>query len=192
MFQGVYYEFISIPCIDKERLSYSMPLGIIFLNHTIKFKVYRGTGLFKILEYYKENIELMMYSPKDPLDFYLSLVHDKDLEKGGPCTPPKPYIMYITCKPVLNKKNENYNEYICGNIRLEKGDPVPYSRAYGCLVEMLVILTKIEAGVSLEFFLNYLKDLKWCVERASPYNSRLKEVAELVLQRALKTEQTSK
>jgi hypothetical protein len=180
MIKGVYYEFISIPCRGERRTPYSMPLGILW-DERPKFKLYKGVGL---LRYLNDETTLLLYTPESPLDFYLSLIHDKTIELEGPCRPPREYVLYVRCRPRLLRVNKSYNLYECLDIEISHGRPVPYSRSYGCLVEMLVVLTKLEAGALDPSYIDYVERLRWCIERSSPQNEKLREVADVVLQRA--------
>jgi hypothetical protein len=161
-----------------------MPLGVLWERDPI-FKVYKNTGLYEILinEAPNKEFKLLLYSPVDPIDYYLSINHDKIIENEGPCKPPRPYMMYILCKPKPIKEEEVSNVYLCKNVEVFEGAAQPFTRVYGCLVEMLVVLTKLEAGALDESYIDYLRKLKWCIERASPRNDMFKEVAEDVLRR---------
>lgn len=184
--KGVYYEFISIPCKGGERMEYSMPLGVLWGDHPM-FKVYKETVLYKYLRNPKLG-SLLLYSPNDPMDFFLSIKHDKIIEKKGPCLPSRPFALYMICKPHLKESFESYDLYFCTDIKTVYGKPEPYSRTYGCLVEMLVVLTKLKSKALDRRYLTYLDFLRWCIERSSPKEKRFKEVAEDVMQDAREIE----
>ncbi|MCE4621167.1 MAG: hypothetical protein F7B95_01840 [Desulfurococcales archaeon] len=174
---GVYYEFIALACNAR----YTMPLGLKWSKRPV-FRVYRGSGLYNILRDGKEE-QLLLYAPLDPIDFYDSLMHRLDSELTG-CAPPRDFIVYVSCTPKLLLSNQEYDLYECGNAEVVPGKPVPYTRVYGCLTELLIILTKLEAQVIPgSKALEYAENLANCVKRASPDKRVYWGVADEVLQR---------
>ena len=157
-----------------------MPLGVLW-GATPLFKVYKGTGLFELLE--RDEVEnLLLYSPKDPADYFLSIRHDPKLESEGPCKPPKDFTLYVICEPSIKEIREDFKIYECRNVEIFEGNPEPYSRAYGCFVEMLVVITKMKAGVLDQKYLSYLDFLRWCIERSAPKSEKMRVVLNYVLQ----------
>ncbi len=176
--RGVYYEFVAFPCGRK----YSMPLGLLYCEKP-RFKVYRGTGLWSFL---RENVgDLTLLAPRDPLDFHLSLTHRLESEVSwGPDGCPavdESRGAWFKCTPSLSASSGDYDEYECSSFAHTGGSPPPYSRAMGCFVELLIILSKARAGVVGVDSLSYARWLRWCVGRASPGDERIVRVSDIVL-----------
>ncbi|MCS7106932.1 MAG: hypothetical protein NZ902_02375 [Acidilobaceae archaeon] len=171
MLEDVYYEFIAFPC--GVRLS--SPLGIFGRS----FKVYKGTSLWRALP---RASRLLLLSPLDPLAFYDSVRHELELRvEWEECPRPHERLgAWYSCMPRLLERGELYDVYRCEEFAHIGGTPPPYSRVMGCLVELLVLLTKARVG-AVKGYLEYARWLTWCVERASR-GGRYAEVARLVLQ----------
>ncbi|MDM7276005.1 MAG: hypothetical protein P3X22_007845 [Thermoprotei archaeon] len=176
--KGVYYEFIAFPCGHK----YSMPLGLLYMEKP-RFKVYKGTGLWGLLRGGVGGLVLL--APRDPLDFYLSLIHSLELEVswGSDGCPVVDEFKgaWFTCAPRLLASGGDYDEYECSSFTHTGGSPPPYSRAMGCFVELLILLSKARAKVVDAGSLSYARWLRWCVGRASPGDERIVGVSDTVL-----------
>ena len=176
MIEGAYYEFVAFPC-GGDR--YSMPLGLVWGPN--EFYVYRTAGLFRRLG---RSGTLILLSPNDPLAFARSVDHTLELEASwdGGCPRPEPaWGAWYRCEYELRSADGEGASYVCRTLERVAGEPPPYSRVYGCLVELLVLLTKARAGVAEPWYLGYARGLKWCVERASRGNGRYVLEAERVL-----------
>jgi len=177
--KGLYYEFIAIPCGSK----YTMPLGV-YNGVKQSFRVYRETGLYSILR--GGAGELFLLAPYDPVLFYESVVHklESRIEWGGDGCPRVSELLgcWFQCTPKLAMTDPEFDVYECSRFNHVAGAPPPYSRVTGCLVELLVIYTKVKAGVALEGYLDYARWLRWCVDRASRGDPRYVSIADLVLQ----------
>ncbi len=179
LLKGLYYEFIAIPCNFK----YTMPLGIYNGVKPI-FTVYREAGLYKILR--GSVRELFLLAPHDPIVFYESLVHklESRIEWGDDDCPKVSEFLgcWFKCYPTLILENRDYDIYECSKFTHVAGVPPPYSRVMGCLVELLVIYTKVKAGVIREGYLDYAKWLRWCIEKASRGDFKYVSTADFILQ----------
>lgn len=171
MLRDVYYEFIAFPC--GHRLS--SPLGLFGGS----FKAYRGTSLWRALP---QTRRLFLLSPLDPLAFYESVMHQLELRMEWEECPKLDERLgaWYLCTPRLEEEGELYDVYRCEELVHLAGTPPPYSRVMGCLVELLVLLTKARAG-AVKGYLEHARWLAWCVERASR-GGRYAEVARVVLQ----------
>jgi hypothetical protein len=160
LIEGVVYEFIAIPCGYK----YTMPLGLRWGDPPIA-KVYRGTGLYSILK--SADVErIVLYSPANPLDFVLSITHELDKDVTAECEPPRPYMIKYSCWPRVRADREDYIELECPG-EIGEGIPLPYSRLYGAIIEILVIASKVGAGVlGGEFASNCMQCSEWAARRA--------------------------
>jgi hypothetical protein len=158
--EGVVYEFIAIPCGYR----YTMPLGLRW-GDPPRAKVYRGTGLYSILK--SGNVErIILYAPTNPLDFALSVTHELDKEVGLECEPPRPYIVMYNCQPRATVDKGDYIELECPGEIIE-GTPIPYSRLYGAIIEILVAASKVGAGVlGGEFASNCMQCSEWAARGA--------------------------
>lgn len=168
MIKNIYYEFISFPC--KTR--YSMPLGILY-NDKPLFYIYKTTKMSSILSRNKENL-LYLLSPNDPILFIKSLNHEieKEIDYENDCPNLDNLGSIYLCDSLFIREDENRLEFQCIKFEKIKGDNTPFTRVYGCLVEMLVLLTKVESGVIEDYFLDYAKGLKWCIERSSKMDEK--------------------
>ncbi|MEN2999657.1 MAG: hypothetical protein ABDH61_03695 [Acidilobaceae archaeon] len=167
----IYYEFIAFPC--SQRLS--SPLGLLGRD----FKVYKDTSLWRALP---RSRRLFLLSPLDPLAFYESLRHELELQiEWRECPKPDERLgAWYSCAPQLVERGELYDVYRCEELVHVAGSPPPYSRVMGCLVELLVLLTKARAG-AVKGYSEHARWLAWCVERASR-GGKYAEVARVVLQ----------
>lgn len=179
MIKGAYYEFIAFPCSVNGR--YSMPLGVVF-DEKKQFTVYKDAGFLRFLG--KEGV-LLLLSPSDPLLFVKSVAHALELEvrwdEASGCPELKGLGGVYRCHYHQLSDGGNSVAYSCN---LEEVEPpqVPYTRAYGCLVELLVLLTKARAGVYEGWYLEYARGLKWCVEHSTRGSPEYVNTANAILQ----------
>ena len=143
--EGRFYEFIAFPCMHR----YSMPLGILWSSPPV-FRVYKSTGLHSILEGYDGHLYLL--SPIRPEYFWYSVQHELEemVEWRGCPVPDDVHGAWFKCKPVKATGSDYFTVFECRGFRHVSGEPPPYSRSYGCLVELIVLYTKIRAGVDLD------------------------------------------
>ncbi|WP_292320948.1 DUF447 domain-containing protein [Caldisphaera sp.] len=179
MIKGIYYEFISFLC----NYRYSMPLGILY-NEEPLFYVYKTTKMAKLLSKESQN-RIYLLSPYDPILFLDSLEHkiENNISYDNGCPKLDESIgIWYNCNAIYKKEFNDKLEFYCSNLLKLKGDAVPYNRSYGCIVELLVLLTKVQAGVKEPWFLTYANGLKWCVERSSNKDERYAKVSDHILQ----------
>lgn len=172
----MYYELIAFVCGRKH----SSPIGIFGMERGT-FRLYRGTRIGEIM---RTAQKIFLLSPSDPLLFYKSLTHELEAEIAweGECPKPDERLgAWYACEPRLVERREEYDLYECGRLEHIIGVPPPYSRTMGCLVELLVILTKVRAGVELGDYRCYASWLRRCIERSSRGNPKYLEVADAVL-----------
>ncbi|MGC9210323.1 MAG: hypothetical protein ACP5FT_03570 [Acidilobus sp.] len=175
--EGVYYEFIAVPCCVRA----TMPVGI-FMGPRPTFYLYRGTRLADLLP---ERGRLRLLSPYDPIRFLQSLRHELEAEidwSGGCPRPDERLGAWYECSYALASTDERGSLYSCDGLNMIAGSHVPYTRTYGCLVELLVLLTKARAGVWEEWYLPYAEGLAWCVRRSARGQARYVNAADEVLQ----------
>ena len=179
--KGVYYEFIAVTCGRR----YTMPLGVLMLEPP-RFKVYRGTGLHSILRSGGAS-GLRLLSPLDPILYYESIEHRLEhnirWDIDGCPVADDTLGAWFQCNPRMVEETMEYDVYQCQGFQHITGMTPPYSRVQGCLVELLVILTKAEAGVVEDNILDYARWLKWCVERASPVEEKYVVLSKRILRR---------
>ena len=177
MIDGLYYEFVGLPCGVKT----SMPIGVV-AGQPPEFFVYRGTRFHEVLG---ESGRLMLISPYDPLVFLRSLRHQLEEElawsDGCPSVDEKLGAWY-ECEYALREVTGEGKRYACSRLRLVAGHHVPFTRAYGCLVELLVLLTKARAGLWEDWWPQYAEGLVWCVTRSSRGSEKYVVPANEVLQ----------
>ena len=179
LIKGLYYEFVALPCNDAP---YSMPLGLLMREEPL-FRVYRGTGLYRLLG--RGRRPLYLLSPFDPMAFVYSVDHslERRIEWEGKCPKVDPSIgAWFHCVAEFMEASDNADLYICRGFKALTRSLHAYSRTYGCLVELLVLKTKVDAGVLGEDSLDYARWLYWCVRRSSPGDERYAGVALSVLQ----------
>lgn len=164
--EGVYYEVIAAPCGAR----YTMPLGVVREGSTLKFRVYREAGLAKILDHRERRLLLLL--PRDPLLYVESVEHriEKRLLYRGDCPEPDPELgAWVECTARYLGGQGGVHLYSCDAKRLA-GEPPGYTRLHGCIVEALVVLTKIRAGAPLPALPGgveaYLEWLSWCIKRS--------------------------
>lgn len=179
MIKGIYYEFISFLCNSRH----SMPLGILYDKDPI-FYVYKTTKMAKLLSKESQN-KIYLISPYDPLLFLDSLEHrikDK-IKYNNDCPEPDENIgTWYYCNAIYRNESRDRLEFYCKNFFKLKGKAIPYSRSYGCIIELLVLLTKVQAGFKEPWFLTYANGLKWCVERSSNKDEKYEKASEYLLQ----------
>lgn len=88
---------------------------------------------------------------------------------------------WFLCRHSLKERGELYDLYECEELVHLAGSPPPYSRVTGCLVELLLLLTKARAG-AVRGYVEHARWLLWCVERASRGNAKYVGAARDVLQ----------
>ncbi len=168
-----YRELIALPCGAR----YSMPLGVLGESPAF-FRVFHGAGL---AEYLRE--PLLLLAPTDPALFLYSLRHELEdmLEYDAGCPRIDPRLgSWFTCNPVLVGSSELYGLYECDRLRPLLLVPwTGYSRAYGCLVELLIYYTRVSAGV-VDPDTGFTRGLALCLER-SDKSGRLPSLAREIL-----------
>ena len=175
-----FYEVIAFPC--GVRLS--MPLGVFGWDPGY-FRVYSGTRMHR---HYRGGPLMLLY-PANPLLFLDSIEHRLEdvVEWVSGCPVPEPGLgAWYTCMGTLVTVEPGAAWFSCTNPRRVSGSgPVSYSRAYGCIVELLVLYTKAAAGLEVPGGRGYLEGLRWCVARSSRGDERLVAVAERLVQAIL-------
>lgn len=157
--ENVYYEFICRVC-ESELVT---PIGFIASEGRIHFRVFSQ----RLRESIRKASRLLCLSPSNPLLFYRVVIEGSSpIESCNKIDTSMGH--WLECKPTLIAELEEYEVYSCESPRLTQGSMPPYTRSYGCLVELLVLLTKIKAGILNKEALDYAKWLVWCVERSSP------------------------
>ncbi|MEB3806724.1 MAG: DUF447 family protein [Desulfurococcales archaeon] len=159
--------------------SYSMPLGILG----------EGPYFFKI---YKDPLGgrekdigecLLLLAPLDPLIFYESMMHrfesrndlwDLDVLAGLGSV--------FTCNPVRVGEAPEYVLYECDRLRpISIASWRGYNRGYGCLIELLILYSRVKARV-IEPDWGVLDYLLRCIERSIPGGGDVDSVARRLLQ----------
>lgn len=162
--EGVYYELLCRLCEPKI----TTPLGLRFSEGFAYFRAFSD----RLREAMRETRKLVCLAPSDPLLFYEVVVErrepfsceDKpDLAKGH----------WFMCEPEMVERTELFDLYRCKNFSFLWGFLEPYTRAYGCLVELLVLFTKVRASVLKKEAVEYARWLSWCVERSSSVESHV-------------------
>lgn len=174
--EGVYYELIAFIC----GRGHSSPVGVFGMERGT-FRLYKGTRTSELM---RGAEKIFLLSPSDPLLYYKSLRHELEAEvawDGGCPRPDERLGAWYACSPRLVEEREEYDVYECEKMIHVAGTPSPYSRTTGCLVELLVLLSKVKAGVSMGDYACYARWLRRCVERSSRGNKKYLEVADAVL-----------
>ncbi|MCE4619543.1 MAG: DUF447 family protein [Desulfurococcales archaeon] len=172
-----FHEFIAFPCNTR----YSTPLGLLG-GPPWFYRVYEGARL-RGMRYDC----LVLLAPRDPLLFLESLDHD--LEKrvdyeGGIPVPSREMGSWYSCNPSLAAKGVEYDLYYCNRLNpLLLAEYNGYVRGYGCFVELLVLYTKVLAGVA-EPGEEVLEYLEGCIRRTT-WSRELHEAARRVVQSLL-------
>lgn len=169
---GVYSELIAVPCGAR----YTMPLGVLGGRRPL-FRVYQGTGLYSILRGAARTLYLL--APRDPVAYWMSIEHTlEDLIQWKGCPAPDPGMgAWYKCIPTLARSEAGYDVYECRGLEHVAGSPPAYTRAHGCLVELMVVYTKLRAGVRMEGVGEYARWLEWCVTRSAPMRDDLTALA---------------
>lgn len=166
--EGVYMETIAVLC-RGDRPVWSSPLGFVAAGGRVRFRVFRGSMLWRILVEEEYDGYIVAFTPRDPGEFALHVV-----EGGGrvkTCKPSgQPFI--IKCKPELKGVDESAAWFNCRELEVRAGQGMPYTRVYGCLVELAVLASKARAGVVEDWALSYARGLVWCVERSEAMGER--------------------
>jgi hypothetical protein len=184
---GLWLEFISFPCLGAR---YSMPLGVSLRGGRPFFRIYRGVGFERLLAEagMPARFTVMLLSPRDPLLFLESYLHR--LEHRVPwacdCPSPRPELgSWLVCKAELAGFTGEFVAYECSGLELAvlAEEPGFYSRALGCMVELLVVHSKLAAGVETGIdAASYARGLAWCIERSAPERHELHVEAERLVQ----------
>ncbi len=160
--EGVYVETIAVLCGGEGPL-WSSPLGFIRVGGEVRFRVFRGSRLWRLLVEEGRGGYIVAYTPGDPGEFAIHV-----LEGGGrvkTCRPEgHPFI--LKCRPELLEVEGGDALFTCREFEAARGPGIPYTRAYGCLVELAVLASKARAGVADDWVLGYARGLVWCVERS--------------------------
>ena len=179
-----YREVIAVPCRLGE---YSMPLGLRIYEGQAFFKVYRETGLSRVLENDRPMALILLY-PNDPRCFYESLKHSLEKQKleFSECPLLNVEGCYRTClSPLRVFGGTDYDIYSCSLSRVsfidDKCSNIGYNRVYGCFLELLVYYTKVMSGIRDLPGYTYLEGLKWCIERASDRDKAVLDVVDEIL-----------
>lgn len=176
---GVYMETVSLLC-RGGRVEWGMPLGLIANGGSVGFRVFEGSGYWRLLvEERREDAVLIAYTPLNPVEF-LEFMMVKPAPRSD-CRP-SDYSFMVTCRPRLVEARGGVARFACEDARVAWGRPAPYTRAYGCLVELAVLASKARAGVvGCEAF-EYARWLGWCVERSAPGLAEYRSAAAMALQ----------
>lgn len=158
MMSGVYYELVCRLCGSGDVAA----IGFRISGETAYFRVF-SDRLRKALA---EARRIVCLAPADPLVFYEAVVEKESRAVSCENTDPAAG-HWLECEPSLVESGGSHDVYACSSLRLTWGFQPPYSRAYGCLVELLVVYTKMKAGVLGPEALDYARWLLWCVERSS-------------------------
>jgi len=172
----VFYELVAFPCGAR----YSMPLGVYSWDPGY-FRVYHGTGMARA---YRGG-PLLLLAPRDPLLFLESLEHRLEQRvpyySGCPFQDPRLGAWY-SCLGVPLARDPGADWYACANPRRIAGEPPhAYTRSYGCLVELLILYTKLLAGALSELPPGLVEGLHRCVER-SARGGRIVEASRRIVQ----------
>ncbi|MCE4611602.1 MAG: hypothetical protein F7B17_06510 [Desulfurococcales archaeon] len=173
--EGVWLEFVGFPC---GCYRYSMPIGLRDYEGVWGFRVFRDVGLARLLESCGmiPSFDLFLLAPSDPLVFVESYFHRLEwrIQWGwSGCPSPEPGLgSWFYCSARLAGGGEWGYSYVCeGGLRgiVKGGSPPSYYRAYGCIVELLVLHSKVMSGVDVEVdAARYAEGLYWCVVRSAP------------------------
>ncbi len=150
---------IAFPCGQK----YSTPIGLLG-GPPWFIRVYKGARLESHF-----NGCLILLAPSNPVHFYESLMHrlEKEIDYEGPFPQLREdYGSWFICSPQLAGSSPEYLLYECDKIRPIILTPFTgYIRGYGCLVELLIIYTRVRNRIwSIEKeTLEYLNE---CVRRS--------------------------
>ncbi|MEM1872985.1 MAG: DUF447 family protein [Acidilobaceae archaeon] len=176
--EGTYYELICRLCEPGVET----PLGLKLEGGRARFRVYSR----KLRASMRETERLVCLAPVDPLVFYESVVEGKSVVSCSELDSSRGH--WLVCKPELVEEREDYDVYACTRLEVVRGASSPYARAYGCLVELLVLLTKARAGVLGAGALEYARWLSWCIERSSSVESYVRAARNILelLERALR------
>jgi len=172
----VFYELIAFPCGAR----YSMPLGVYSWDPGY-FRVYHSAGMARL---YRGG-PLVLLAPRDPVLYLESLEHrlEREIAYASGCPLPEPRLgAWYSCLGVPLAGEPGADWYACVNPRRIAGELFhAYTRAYGCLVELLVIYTKLLANAIDEVPHGLVEGLSRCVER-STRGGRLADASQRVVQ----------
>ncbi len=182
---GVYYETIAFPCGTRK---YSMPVGLLVFEDIAYMKIYSETGFHEILE--KEGTRgIILLSPRNPLLFIESLEHrlEYNVQWNGECVVPDRELgMWISCPaPLIQYDIPHYTIISCRPRLLNAPISVPYTRYYGCIVELLVYITKVLANVDV-LDEGYIRRMLACIRRSAPFRLEVYERVARFVQGILK------
>jgi len=158
----VFYEFVALPCGSRV----SMPLGVYSWDPGY-FRVFRGTRMAGAYA----GGPLVLLAPGDPMVFAASMEHrlEEQLRYESGCPVPDPALgAWYLCQGLPVASTPEAEWYSCTNPRWLGGVLGPaYSRAYGCYVELLIILSRARAGVYTGVPEGLLEGLLECVRRSA-------------------------
>ncbi|MCE4600816.1 MAG: DUF447 family protein [Desulfurococcales archaeon] len=159
--------------------SYSMPLGILGEGPYF-FKIYKDP-----MSGEEKNVGgcLLLLAPIDPLVFYESIMHSLERRKELRDLDALAGLGSVfTCSPVRVGEAPEYVLYECDRLRPISIAPWRgYNRGYGCLVELLIIYSRVRAHV-IEPDWGVLDYLLRCIERSIPGGGNIDNVARRLLQ----------
>ena len=163
---GFFVETIAFPCSGAR---YSMPLGIVPFGRRAYFRVFRGAGLET---HVRPGGSLLLLHPADPGLYADSLLHtlEKRLEWGSSCPIPDPSLGYWhLCSLVSPLGWDGFStHYSCTLASLGGTVRLGYTRAYGCVVELLVHATKVAAGAASPD-IPFVRRMLLCIARSGRY-----------------------
>ena len=162
-----------IPC----GLRYSMPVGLLG-NGPYFFRIFKSSH--KLENKIKDC--LLLLAPLDASLFFKSVIHEfeneidvldlSELVKHG---------SLYACTPMLVGEAPEYFLYECIGLRpLHVASWTGYNRGYGCLLELLILYTRIRIGL-IEPDIKIIKYLINCIKRSNP-GGNLDNIAKRVLQ----------
>ncbi len=185
--EGVWAELIAFPCGYR----YTMPLGVMVRGGRQVFRLYRGVGLLDIAARSGYKLVLRLLAPRLPhlfVESYFHRLEEKVSWEDDGCPRTDVSMGYwFECKAVAERVEGDSYWFSCdGGLKPLGGYGLTvYNRAYGCIVELLIIHSKLKAGVTLGEgydLLSHARMLAWCVERSAPGDEVLKGYARGLLQ----------
>lgn len=186
--EGVWLETVAFPCVNVR---YSMPLGVMIRGGDAVFRLFRGVGMLKVVREagLERGFKLALLAPSDPMTFVDSYFHrlEDRLEWDGGCPRPDPSMgAWYLCTAELTGWDGDAAWYRCrGGLRFLAGSLglIAYYRAYGCIIELLIIHSKLVSGAwrggDAE---TAARVLEYCVARSAPERRDLADAASRLVQ----------